>query len=1695
MKIKQALKYIGFLVVTLSLGGIACSNNPIGPSPKFLLTSSNSETNGNYEYYEINGGTEYAVGLTEAAKASTAAINIDSTYNEKPVTGIWRYGFANSRSSSITLPSSLTVIDYEAFMGSSITSITIPGSITQIGEAAFYGCKNITKVSIQNTTGSSETSSACSCDKVIVEDEGEVTPCTLATIPGFCFFNCNNLKELILPQSIEEIGVEAFHNCRSLYTTLAFMSIRNIRSRAFQGCAALKNVYISSSFFTKDTEDKYGEIEDKAFDGCNSSLKFWLVCSTDDVNTWLADHSDNRWRWKNETLNPETSTNLYTYEVTPSGAEYTSDWIFTTINGDVEITSYIGPVEIDDTPVKFLNVPDELPSGSGNKVRTIAIDAFNTVKANLERIYLPTTLRRIEKGMFNGDYKKLIVVDDSTTCTGDKTVSDAGQNVEKRIDLHNITDLEVIANEAFKDMPKLKELTRLHLPYSLKAVGYRAFGSSENTKHLRKVTDFKWDYDDEKSALEVIGGEAFYELGVDNDSASYSNVAKHRGYYKNNNADNPSNPLANKNYLLTELVFPRTFRHFGITSGDEGDNATFNLGGAEGNDEKFGKSAFAGCPLISKVVFRGSLASTVQSATTSTVDNNTQNLVIPTETFVMNESLRTVIFEERCGRNILFHTAGGTFKPAIGWSSGRSSNDFSGDPTLQTIVLPNKFTNLRMQKYAFAGNSRAVIYYSAGKTNKIYGNTTAKCHDAINNITGNSTGIGNVPEWKRIGNEALLSNTYPGYWFADSNKNDLQNRFGIDQYIPENSSIYYKDSVSTSGGDIDVIVGFGNSTEYVVKDKCAFICDSSKNATLTKYLYDRYDRNFTGTARVPAKVTRTLDSKECTVKTIGPSAFSAAYCDSTSYASVSTHLDLTAVEIPNSIVTIREYAFMRAYGVTKLSSYNPSTGNLDGDYVMPSSLTTIGKHAFAFCNIQQFLKIPTNCLFYENNNSDSNTYETSAFTNNFSLRKITFGNDNATSSNYYTTTTYVSNSGDTYTSAIYSTSSAPKNASLLLLVLNRDTGNDRTSSTASSLDCTITAGESDFNGRYAAQYLYGAFKMCYWIDSLTVGTANSNLPQPLISGIYDVANNKDKLVYLNTCNDFTTNKNNNNLKYITFADTDEISTPPYSFEGCGNIIRVKLPQVENGHIPAGLFAAVDNASIIFVVPGDDNCDTWKECAAGELDLTYTKYTHIDAEAFKGTNINVFTAPKVDTFTVEDSAFASCGELLSVDFSNVENEVIVNENAFSNCAKLSTVDFSGTVNNVTLNTDSFANCGALTSVDFSGVTNRVVLNGTFRGSTIKNDLFDFGSNALIEFGEKAFYQCTFPGKKFTFPVKTALIGTSCFEKCSTLEEVTADGNLTNLKRVVVDSETGKNNEGNTTGFKQIGDYAFYQCTNLKKFNFDYFGEIERIGNYAFSMATEDTGKGYVTPTSAIASTAVICTDGIVNLPATITNLGVGAFSGSKIVTVTINSTEIMFERGKTYSNDPRAAGLSNGGHQFRRCTALTTITFTVPNCEWNTKYLLKSQDGQDNYFSECTSLTAIYFTSDYDLQYPLYTGSNNNQRPDSMVWDSNTDLKFYMYTTTSQYDPNGKAISEFWRRMKAGSTAPIVYWAATNADIVKLEDSKYKEIYAGQRYWGIVNGERTFLGMATSINETTGLVTFKISNTVTYYADLTHIYKA
>ena len=78
--------------------------------------------------------------------------NLKSITLSEGITNIGKAAFTYSAITSITLPSSLRLIDANAFQDcNQLSSIDIPEGVTTIGASVFYGCSNLSKIVLPNT--------------------------------------------------------------------------------------------------------------------------------------------------------------------------------------------------------------------------------------------------------------------------------------------------------------------------------------------------------------------------------------------------------------------------------------------------------------------------------------------------------------------------------------------------------------------------------------------------------------------------------------------------------------------------------------------------------------------------------------------------------------------------------------------------------------------------------------------------------------------------------------------------------------------------------------------------------------------------------------------------------------------------------------------------------------------------------------------------------------------------------------------------------------------------------------------------------------------------------------------------------------------------------------------------------------------------------------------------------------------------------------------------------------------------------------------------------------------------------------------------------------------------------------------------------------------------------------------------------
>lgn len=157
--------------------------------------------------------------------------------------------FNNEDKANITVPSQVKSISKTVFARSNLYSIKFSGNAEmKIGVSAFESCAINT---IEFPPGLSSLGVNCfrNCPKLeTVTFSGSL----LTAIPDECFLNCNSLKNIILPQTIETIGASSFKGCSKISDIgLSSTSLITVKYSAFQN-SGLSKCELPSTLQTLD---------------------------------------------------------------------------------------------------------------------------------------------------------------------------------------------------------------------------------------------------------------------------------------------------------------------------------------------------------------------------------------------------------------------------------------------------------------------------------------------------------------------------------------------------------------------------------------------------------------------------------------------------------------------------------------------------------------------------------------------------------------------------------------------------------------------------------------------------------------------------------------------------------------------------------------------------------------------------------------------------------------------------------------------------------------------------------------------------------------------------------------------------------------------------------------------------------------------------------------------------------------------------------------------------------------------------------------------------------------------------------------------------------------------------------------------------------------------------------------------------
>ncbi len=413
-------------------------------------------------YYNITGNNTVEVTYSDRDyNTYSGSISVPETVTnngtEYSVTTIGVSAFKGSAVTSVSMPESITSIDYDAFYEcENLESVTLPESLTTLGSDAFYFCKSLKAVKIP----SGVTAILGSCFSECSSLESVTIPKGVMTIGDGAFYACS-INALTLPESLETIGRSAFSCNYSLKSVNIPAKVKKIEAQAFSHCG-LTNLVIQEGVQT---------IGDYAFGG-NSLENLTLSSTITSIGGGaFGENSNLKSIICNAVTPPTLGENAFNIEITPSiKVPISSIAAYRQANGWKNFSNYCsGEVvnngityRIDEngatiTAAEATLAEANIPSAvefEGNQYPVIRInDSVFYGRSQLKALTLPESLIEIGNEAFSGCGLTDLVVPEGVQTIGSHAFY--RNSLEKLILPSTITS---IGNEAFRNNDNLQSI-------------------------------------------------------------------------------------------------------------------------------------------------------------------------------------------------------------------------------------------------------------------------------------------------------------------------------------------------------------------------------------------------------------------------------------------------------------------------------------------------------------------------------------------------------------------------------------------------------------------------------------------------------------------------------------------------------------------------------------------------------------------------------------------------------------------------------------------------------------------------------------------------------------------------------------------------------------------------------------------------------------------------------------------------------------------------------------------------------------------------------------------------------------------------------------------------------------------------------------------------------------------------------------
>lgn len=151
----------------------------------------------------------------------------------------------------ISLPKSITTLEYRAFRYGQFDVITIPDNIKTIEAQAFRDCSNLQRIVLpDDLTDIQDWDVFAECNNLTYAK----LPANLSHIPQSMFAGCDALTEVEISPRTTSIGTSAFYGCSALSDNILHDNITVIGKSAFAYCTSLGNLTLPANLTEIGTE-------------------------------------------------------------------------------------------------------------------------------------------------------------------------------------------------------------------------------------------------------------------------------------------------------------------------------------------------------------------------------------------------------------------------------------------------------------------------------------------------------------------------------------------------------------------------------------------------------------------------------------------------------------------------------------------------------------------------------------------------------------------------------------------------------------------------------------------------------------------------------------------------------------------------------------------------------------------------------------------------------------------------------------------------------------------------------------------------------------------------------------------------------------------------------------------------------------------------------------------------------------------------------------------------------------------------------------------------------------------------------------------------------------------------------------------------------------------------------------------------